>query len=820
MPASRERPWPVCFLVCISLGCAGLSIWPVLVAGKSFVSPNFGTRLLYEEFPTLPGSRDARVAEVHGSDIGAMDWQCVPYGAIAGRALFHDHTLPLWNRYAATGTPLLGQGQSMALDPLQWPVMASGSAAWAWDVKFAVAKWLFALGIGLIVLQATGHRFAAGLLAAAAPFTGFFQYRINHPAFFSVCYAPWIIAAAFAAARSRSRRGWVLALTGWFLADWMELNSGTVKEAACILLLLNLLGLALVAGLAAPGRPRLRRSFGVGLLFAALAGITCPLWSSLWVSLRSAYLSSAGPPERLPWGLLLGYFDEGFFRPFVPGDGVYDPALNFVFLGGVLYFLATLRIRWREPVGRATTLVCAGAGAVIFGVVPAAWIRAVPLFGHLSDYDSALGCACLVPIALLAGMGIAAAANRLRTPDGARDLAWGTLLLLMAAALYLRLTQADPRQVGAALRFGAVSSGKSTSVPPALAAYFALLLASLPLLGIAARWALLRPKWKWLCLAVSAAILAGYCWQGLPRLEDRPAGTLSSFRVEFPARADFSASSPAVQFIQERLAREPARVAGLGINLFPGWSGYYGLENISGPDALMNRDFRNLTAAMGLDRRMDWMLCLELPLDAARRRDFDFLGLRYFVGGPRQGEPAGFPAIAHLDLTVFERPSAWPRAFFASGIEHIDALSEFVRRVDSGDGLPFAAVDSSVLTEEPRLAGLLNGPAAVSPASDYLLTNHATAFTIVAPRPGLAVLGEMNWPGYPHATVDGAVARTFRVNRIGIAAYIAKPGRHRVVVDFRPPRFLLSEEVAALSLGLAAAALLWSMRRSRESQEI
>ena len=42
--------------------------------------------------------------------------------------------LPLWNRYSLGGMPLLGQGQSLFGEPLNFiPILADG-AAWAWDV--------------------------------------------------------------------------------------------------------------------------------------------------------------------------------------------------------------------------------------------------------------------------------------------------------------------------------------------------------------------------------------------------------------------------------------------------------------------------------------------------------------------------------------------------------------------------------------------------------------------------------------------------------------------------------------------------------------
>jgi hypothetical protein len=802
------------------LGFAALSAWPVIFAGKSFVSPNFGTRLLYERFPTLPGSRDSRVVEAHGSDIGAMAWQYVPYGAIGARAVFKDNTLPLWNRYASTGTPLLGQGQSMALDPMQWPVLAAGSAAWAWDLKFVVAKALFALGIGLVVYLSTGSLFAAVLLAGAAPFIGFFQYRINHSSYFSVCYAPWILVAALTARRCRARGGLLLALAGWFVADWAELNSGTVKEAACILAVLNFTGLALAASGPPSTSARRHRAIAVLLFFAAFAGITCPVWSSLMVSLRGSYLSSAAGCDQLPWGLSLGLFDEAFYRPFTPGDGVYGPALNFAFLGGVLYFFATFRTQWTEPIGRRLMVACGLVSAAVFRLLPAAWITAIPWFGRIGDFDSAMGCALLVLLAAVAGQGIATAAHRLPTRGGARDLTWAAAILLALVALYFRLAHLDPGEIGASFRFGPVSSGSSTSIDRPLIEYFAAILIGLPTVGLTARWSLLRPSRRIPGMIVGATVAGLFCWQGLPRMEGVPVRALSAFRVEFPARADFSVPSPAVQFVQSRVAVEPARVAGLGINLFPGWSGYYSLENISGPDALMSPDFRDLTAAMHLDRRMDWMLCIEPPIDQARLRDYDFFGIRYYLGGPRQGQPAGLEPLARLDLNVFQRPSAWPRAFFASGIESIDDVGDFVHRVETGSGAPFAAFDSETVRRNPELAPLANRRAEIVPAANYSLTNHDTRFSVSASAPGVAVLSEMDWPGYPHATLDGAVARTLRVNRTNLAIYISTPGIHHIEVDYRPPGFLVSVEASALFLCLSAAAVIWSLRWPWAAQEV
>ncbi len=127
------------------------SAYPVIFLGKSFVSPNLGTTLLYDEYPTLPGYKSRITTDPKLSDVGAVMWQHVPFSTIQHRALWHAE-LPLWNRYNALGVPLLAQGQSMFGDPLHFLVVATNGAAAAWDLKYLIAKWLFATGLGLTVL--------------------------------------------------------------------------------------------------------------------------------------------------------------------------------------------------------------------------------------------------------------------------------------------------------------------------------------------------------------------------------------------------------------------------------------------------------------------------------------------------------------------------------------------------------------------------------------------------------------------------------------------------------------------------------------------
>ena len=92
------------------------------------------------------------------------------------------------------------------------------------------AKLLFAFSISLCILAVTKHTPAAAIMAASSPFIGFFSYRYAHPAFFSLCYAPLILLCwleLIEAPRGRPTAFWLGAMA---VANWMVLNSGTVKE--------------------------------------------------------------------------------------------------------------------------------------------------------------------------------------------------------------------------------------------------------------------------------------------------------------------------------------------------------------------------------------------------------------------------------------------------------------------------------------------------------------------------------------------------------------------------------------------------------------
>jgi hypothetical protein len=506
------------------------SAYPVVFLGKSHVSPNFGTMLLYEYFPSLPGYASNEVSPTNGADIGAAMFQHVPYGFMQRRALAQGE-LPLWNRYTLTGAPLLAQAQSMFGDPLQFLVLLCDGASWAWDVKYLLAKWLFACGVGLVVLTAVGtplrgvrpasqpqstdvserrpYQFVPALLVATtAPFVGFYVFRINHPAIFTLGYAPWVLLCWIRLAHATARREIALWNLGLFLANFALMNSGTVKEAYVLLMQMNASGAALLLASAVPWRARLARLADAVWIGAILLLVTAPLWGTFLDALRNAFtVSTHATADQIQPALLLGAFDELFWRPLSKGDIVFNPSLNVFLLLGGLYFLATLRLHFREPVLMATAACTALWMAIVFGAVPPAWIARLPLLGNVGHVDNCLLCGLLVLWPILAAAGFRAAAQRLRTPEGRGDLIVAGVLLAALVVAWLGFRQAAHRSVyGPGVTFSVVAGGQPIAVSAFIWGSLAVLLLASVGLALVARHAFGRGAF-----GPAGAILAALC---------------------------------------------------------------------------------------------------------------------------------------------------------------------------------------------------------------------------------------------------------------------------------------------------------------------
>ena len=283
------------------------------------------------------------------------------------------------------------------------------------------------------------------------------------------------------------------------------------------------------------------------------------------------------------------------------------------------------------------------------------------------------------------------------------------------------------------------------------------------------------------------------------------------------SRPDLFAPSPAIDFLREATSREPARVFGTGNTLFPGFSSVYDLEGINGPDALVNRQYRELGSALGLFVS-DWQMHLANEALPRWQRALDFFNVGYVVTEPGSLKPiAGLHRAVSLDLDIWRSEHVWPRAFFVSRLESYDTVDDLARRISAPtSSTPFAAIQSSDLDAALK-SFVTNLPSTEPvPAKQYHLETNKTSFTVAAPSPGIAVLQEAWLADDFVAKVDGKVVPYLRVNHAFKAVVIPTAGVHRVEFAYWPRGFTLSLAASVLGLVLLIAGVYAISRFEKE----
>lgn len=762
----------------VAVAAVAVSCYPVVFCGKSFVSPNNGVLCLYDVHPTIPGAPAQPVEPWTGSDINATMWEHLPYSIIAHDAVFQDHEIPLWNRYGTCGITLIGQGMSMIGDPLYWMTVVADGAAWTWDLRFLLSKLLFCFGLGLVVWRSVRHLGIASLLAFSCAFIGYFSYRFNHPAFFGLCYAPWMLLCwlSIAEASTPRRAGWwALALIG---ANWVEFNSGTAKEATMLMVGMN--GAGALAILFQP-QPWVVRGKKLAFAAASCAGflaVSAPLWITFFDALKGAFTIYDVPHcNQLPPGLLIGLFDDLFFRQLMKEELHVDPALNFLALLGLCWALVDLRAWWASPVGKATFAVGGISLAIVFAIVPPWLVNRVPLLKNIIHVDDTFICVAIVPLFVVAGFGLRTCVQTMTTPAEWRGK-WKATLLIVAglAALYFATVQAVPTSASFALQLQ-----HSPIFSPFFLGYALALLLAVSVLPWLAGGVITR---RGPFAAQALALLLG-----LGVLHFRQAFWLETkfdaYVVNPQQRVDLQAPSPAVQFTRERL-REPGRVMAFGAILRPGFNIVYRLERPDGADAVEVLPLAEWYEAAGLEAYSMWWPTITKANAHVYQRVYDAMNVRYYFGSAADGaQPAaGLEKIASADLDVFESKSAWPRAFFTDRLNQYSDVRALLHWIKDGDGRPFA----SAKTGDPQVPTISadQGSRQVVPARDYRLTSNTTSFTIEAPAAGIAVLNESYVPDNFRAYLNGQRVPSFRVNHIFKGIALPGPGTFHVQFVYWP----------------------------------
>jgi hypothetical protein len=789
-------------IVLVSIIATTLSVTPVLFNGRSFVSPNYGTPLLYDEFPTLPETHYSDTQDLKGSDIGAIMWQHVPFSALQYRSIFKDKELPVWSRYNAGGTPLLAQGQSMFGDPLHLFVIALHGSSLAWDIKYILAKTLFSLALGLCVFLVTRHIWSSLFITLSSPYLGFFLFRVNHPAFFSLCYAPWVLYFYLKINQAITKRSLGLNLLGLMTANVSLLNSGTVKEAYMLLAMLILCGISIVLFSEKTSIPRFRKLGFVILSGLFFCMISIPFWRTFLDTLKVAFTHYEHPfAAQISPFLIIGFFDEAFYRPLIQGEQIVYPSSNLALLIGILLYFSTIKYQIKNRVVLILTIVSLLPFSLAFGIIPHTWIESTPFLKNIGHVGNTFTCVLIILSSVTAGQGLASAFLLFKNKNY-KSLVLAFCILTIFLFLYFTYFKlyGNPNQI----------------LSPFIKGYLTLSLTAVVTFILGLHYGISRSHFSLLNRFILGIALCMLLW----RFAQYTKSPYSDYLVQPTHRVKLDAKSQAISYILDQQKISPSRAIGLQGNLWSGWSTYYALEGINAPDALINPRYHELLYATHLEQQWIWRLFLTRPILPDLKPILDFLNVKYYLDLRSDQGELGKLLTKDLiaDLDVYHSTSVWPRAFFTDQIAKYDSINDLLALVKQ-EKAPFAAIDTTDLNYAPYLSKLIHYTISnriVIPATDYSLTENSTQFKIQTPRTGIIILSEVLWPGYPHATIDGKETKVFRINH-AFQGLSIDPGIHTIVVTYRPKGFntnLILSIISSLAFLITISYLVVSKDRN------
>jgi hypothetical protein len=503
-------------------------------------------------------------------------------------------------------------------------------------------------------------------------------------------------------------------------------------------------------------------------------------------------------------------FDDIFYRQFTPDERHLDPSANFFALLGVLWFLCSSPRVERSGFAQGLTITCLLALLFVFGIVPASLIVRLPLMRNIYHIDNTFSCVAIVSSLLLTGFGLKAFWFDCRTSAFKRTYFRVVGILAVLITLFLFTTGSAKGSIGEWLRPGGHVPKSNFFWGYSLSLILAVAL--LPWLG---RFAILRKAGRIFPVLSLLILFALLHWRHGMHL----ASPFDAYVMNPQRRVNLLAdSSPALNLVKTHVA-EPSRTAGLGSAFFPGYGGAVGVEQIDGPDPLLNKHYRALMGASGVKLVFDsWRFGIDHDFLSTSLPFLNMLNVRYFLGDPgTESEPVvSLSKIASLDLDVFESERVWPRAFFTDRLHVYEQEEGFIDLLRKSDGTPFGGIPKEALENQTGLSTFIGatapGTGTSTPATNYVLTSNTTSFKVNATGPGVIVLTEAYVPGDFQVRVNGKPANYFRVNSAFKGLFIPAAGNYDVSFAYWPRYLTLSLWIAGAGLTVLLGWLLFLLK--------
>lgn len=736
-------------------------------------------------------------------DPGASSWATLPWAHVVHNE-YSQGRLPLWNPYQGSGTPLAGNAQSAAFDPLMLAVDLHPSLL-VWDLSLlfayvlaSAATFLFLRNLGVSTLGAvTG--------AGAFALCGFYAIDSNNTFTRVYTYLPLILLGVDHVTRSRKLR-WVVFLAamiaGCCLAGMPESSFFVLGAAGAYAVY------RLVSGPRATLRARTLRMAASGMLGLAFAA---PL---LVLVIQYLPLSFNVHPPGVGMGVASRVTLLNWLVPLVNGY----PSKQFGTLvadrswcGMAVASLILVAVSGGSSLRRRGSWVLLGIGVVtlvkIHGLPGVQWLGRLPVASRVNWVAFAPPVVSFC-FAAVAGMGVHAIVTG--------SVRRGRLLVLVGvAAIGIAVFLRADWEVVRTITW--VNEGRNFLVAGVVAC-------------VVVAAALLSP------LVLSSPSRTGAFRQVLAGAT--ALAVLTELLIFFPhgiyaPRQDPYRRPPWLALVAPAPAKQPTpRVIGLDGVLFPNTAGVLGLQDVRTLDALYVQRYityiRDFVSSSFSDRFIgDGVTTTEI----AGNPMFDLLGVRYVFAG--SANVLASPAVATADgynllgsrdgIAVLENLHPAPRAFVVSGVHVVPdqgAAVSYLRSLgrmqpDGRSVLDGFDPESQAVVEGPQSAiGSLEADALPpgAPRRATAIVSYGPDRVVVhvgAGAPGLLVLTDTFYPGW-RATVNGH-SLAVRPADVTFRGVPVSSGETTVVFQYAPPQETLAWGLVALAvLALAGA---WAVRR-------
>jgi hypothetical protein len=730
--------------------------------------------------------------------------------------------LPLWNPHNYAGAPLLGNGQSAVLYPLNVPFLVLPDAwavlAWA-GLRLLVAglsSYLFARVIGLTALGAT-------VTSLGFTFSGFLVVWLLWPHVNVAVWLPALLLASEALVRRPTAlRAALLALVVGI--QFLGGHPGTIVHVLSAVALYVAWRVVLTARADRDWRGAGRRlaafvgALAVGTALAAIQLVPLGEYVTESAALhdRASPAASVWSPSRprvLAMGALVCPYCFGSpLRGDLPISAVIGLG-NFNELSGgyvgivsLVLVAVALGLGARRGVDLFFVALAALAFCLVYEISPIVnLINALPPFRTIQNARALLLLA--FALAVLAGRGMDVLVSA-RDARAARLIGIGRALAL--AGLAGLAVVAAGLVVARTFRATILETLKARVAAGAGVYDFAALLPEYydRLIGLAARQGAGRAVWLGVAglaivLVVSAPRRRLVAWI-VPALVVLDLFTFGrDYNPSIPRALEYPAT-PAIDFVRA----QPGlfRVLTLDGGLPPNANMPYGLSEVRGYDALETPAYRKFLAATG-DYPRPYSHFPTLYFSNVGSALIDLLGVRYVISA-RALEHPKLALVRDGPARVYENRRAMPRAFMV----YRTRILESERDVEAALAAP--DFDPRAVALFDRDGVVAAGP--VDPAGEATVVEYRPERVVVevsTAHDGVLVLADAWFPGW-EASVDGRPAGLRRADLL-LRAVAVPAGRHRVVVRYAPRSVALGAAISGVGVAVLAAVGVDAARRRR-----